>query len=189
MARDLAVAMHAPLVTSTVSRLLIDLNRSLTNPQVWSDATRGLPLANRQKIVNRHYEPYRQRVTAIVSEAVRAGRRVIHLSSHSFTPQLDGVVRNADIGLLYDPARPLEAAMAARWKGAFAQRAPHLRVRRNYPYAGKGDGLTFALRRSFPPLHYVGLEIEINQGLVHAHARSWRQLRAAVVTTLQSVLR
>ena len=42
MARALAAALQAPLVASTVSRLLIDLNRSLSSPQAWSDATRGL---------------------------------------------------------------------------------------------------------------------------------------------------
>ena len=29
---------------------------------------------------------------------------MIHVSSHSFTPELDGKVRRADVGLLYDPA-------------------------------------------------------------------------------------
>ncbi len=90
MARQLAAALDAPLVASTVSRLVVDLNRSLGNPRVWSDATRVLPPAGKQRIVRRHYAPYRQRVEALVSDAVAAGRRVIHLSSHSFTPVLDG---------------------------------------------------------------------------------------------------
>ena len=36
-------------------------------------------------------------------------------------------------------------------------------MRRNYPYAGKGDGLTSYLRRRFPPGAYVGIELEVNQ--------------------------
>lgn len=189
MARDLAATLHAPLVASTVSRLLIDLNRSLSNPRAWSDVSRNLPPADKQRIVRRHYAPYRQRVAKMVAEAVTAGRRVIHLSSHSFSPVLDGAVRTADIGLLYDPARPGEAALATRWKAAFAEQSPALRVRRNYPYAGKNDGLTSSLRRRFPPRHYVGIEIELSQGFVLTRARSWRPLRAAVVTTLQAALR
>ena len=43
MARALAVALHAPLVTATVSRLLIDLNRSLGHPRLHFEATRDLP--------------------------------------------------------------------------------------------------------------------------------------------------
>lgn len=189
MARDLAAALQAPLVTSTVSRLLVDLNRSLSSPQAWSDATRALSPTSKQAIVSRHYAPYRQRLMNTVAEAVAAGQRVIHVSSHSFTPVLDGQVRNADIGLLYDPARPGEVALAARWKAALAEHSAELRVRRNYPYHGKNDGLTTAMRRCFAPSEYVGIEIELNQALVLAQPRLWRQLRRAVVTTLASALR
>jgi predicted N-formylglutamate amidohydrolase len=188
MARQLAAEFHAPLVASTVSRLLIDLNRSLGNPRVWSDATRVLPPAGKLRIVRRHYAPYRQRVEAIVTQAVAAGRRVIHLSSHSFTPVLDAQVRNADVGLLYDPARPAETAMAACWKSTFARHAPELRVRRNYPYRGRNDGLTSSLRRRFPCESYVGMEIELNQGLMR-HKPQWRRLRGVVVATLIAALR
>ena len=92
----------------------------------------------------RHYAPYRERLTEIVAEAVAAGKRVVHVSSHSFTPILDGQVRNADIGLLYDPTRLGEVAVAARWKAALAEQSGELRVRRNYPYQGKNDGLASA---------------------------------------------
>lgn len=189
MARDLAVVLRAPLVVSRVSRLLIDLNRSLSNRHAWSDLTRTLPPAEKQSLVLRHYAPYRRRVAALVAEGVAAGHRVLHLSSHSFTPVLDGRVRTADVGLLYDPARSGEVALATRWKNAFAEQAPELRVRRNYPYAGRNDGLTSFLRRRFSSGRYVGMEIELNQALVHAGARQWRQLRRAVITTLQTALR
>lgn len=188
MARGLATVLQAPLVASTVSRLLIDLNRSLSSPQAWSDATRRLSPTHRQCIVARHYTPYRQRVAEIVEAAVANGQRVIHLSSHSFTPILDGEIRHADVGLLYDPARPGEVQAAARWKSAFAEQAPELRVRRNYPYQGKNDGLTSAMRRRFPAGQYVGIELELNQAFVLAPRRSWRKLRTAVVTTLQAAL-
>ena len=106
------------------------------------------------------------------------GRRVIHISSHSFTPALDGKVRRADVGLLYHPGRHGEAALCARWKASLAAMAPELRVRRNYPYAGKGDGLTSHLRRRFPPGAYVGIELEVNQSIVFAAGRRWTALRA-----------
>jgi len=188
MAREFASALHAPLVTSTVSRLLVDLNRSLSNRHAWSDATRPLPDPDHQRIAQRHYAPYRERVTAIVTAAVTAGHRVLHISSHSFTPVLDGQVRTADVGLLYDPARRGEAALASRWKAAFAEQAPGLRVRRNYPYAGRNDGLTSFLRRRFPPARYVGVEIEVNQAIVLGDAKRWRELRRAVIATFQAAL-
>ena len=42
--------------------------------------------------------------------AVAARKQVLHVAVHSFTPVLHGERRNADVGLLYDPARPRERA-------------------------------------------------------------------------------
>jgi integrase-like protein len=90
-------------------------------------------------------------VERLVKQAVSRGHRVIHISSHSFTAELDGRVRGADVGLLYHPGRRGEAEVCARWKESLAESAPELRVRRNYPNAGKGDGLTSHLRQRFMP--------------------------------------
>jgi predicted N-formylglutamate amidohydrolase len=184
MARALAQSFSAPLVISTVSRLLVDLNRSPGNPRVFSEATRGAPAKLREDIVGRHYLPYRTKIEHLVRQAVARGRRVIHISSHSFTPELHGKVRRADVGLLSDPARTGEVALCARWKAALAAIAPHLSVRRNYPYAGKGDGLTAYLRRHFPQRTYVGIELEINQRIVFAAGPAWTALRRALVSSL-----
>jgi len=185
MARQLAAAFAAPLVTSTVSRLVVDLNRSIGHPQLFSLATRALPRDARASIIAQHYLPYRAEVERLVAHAVARGRRVIHVSSHSFTPVLDGKVRRADVGLLYDPGRRGEVNLCARWKSALAARDPALQVRRNYPYAGKGDGLTAYLRRRFPPAAYVGVEVEVNQRIVLAAGRPWSALRGTLIDTLR----
>lgn len=49
---------------------------------------------------------------------------------------------------------------------AFAPRAPGLRLRRNHPYRGRGDGLTAWLRQHHPDAAYVGIELELNQRFV-----------------------
>jgi len=185
MAKDLARALRAPLVTSTISRLLVDLNRSLGHPKVFSAATRGAVANLRAKIVDHHYRPYRAQVELLVGKAVSRGRRVIHISSHSFTPVLDGKLRCADVGLLYHPGRRGESELAARWKASLAAIAPELQVRRNYPYAGKGDGLTSHLRRRFPQRAYVGIELEVNQRIVFAAGRRWKALRRALIDSLR----
>jgi predicted N-formylglutamate amidohydrolase len=186
MARDLARALQAPLVYATVSRLLVELNRSLHHRGLWSQATRGLSSDEKARIVERYYTPYRDRVLHIVGAAVRGGHRVVHISSHSFTPVLDGEVRDADVGLLYDPRRRGEVELVTRWKRALHERAPALRVRRNYPYAGTSDGLTTFLRAKFPAERYAGIELELNQKWV-AH-RSRRGVRKTIVTALQEAL-
>jgi predicted N-formylglutamate amidohydrolase len=186
MAKALAAAFRAPLVSATISRLLIDLNRSIGHPQLFSSATRDAPATLRADIVKHYYRPYRARVERLVRHAVSRGRRVIHISSHSFTPELAGKVRNAEVGLLYDPGRRGEVELCARWQAALAGCAPELRVHRNYPYAGKGDGLTLHLRRHFAPGTYVGIELEVNQGIVIAGGRRWTQLRRVLIDSLHT---
>jgi hypothetical protein len=122
MARRLARAFDAALVTSTVSRLLVDLNRSIGHPRLFSAVTRALPASARANIVERHYRPYRLRAEGLVGQAIAQGRRVIHIASHSFTPALDGKVRTADVGLLYHPARGGERFLSRHLR---ARRQPH----------------------------------------------------------------
>ena len=186
MAKALASACRAPLVASTTSRLLIDLNRSIGHPQLFSAATRCAPAEARAQILEHHYRPYRVQVERLVGQAVSRGDRVIHISSHSFTAELDGRVRSADVGLLYHPGRRGESELCARWKESLAASTPQLRVRRNYPYAGKGDGLTSHLRLRFAQSDYLGIELEVNQGIVLAAGRHWTALRRVLVDSLHT---
>jgi len=188
LAREMARALAAPLFFSTTSRLLIDLNRSIGHPFLYSEATRNAPASVRRKILEKHYLPYRKQVESHIASEISQGSRVIHISSHSFTPMLDGEVRNADIGLLYDPARPGEAELCRRWQTRLKTSAPEWKVRRNYPYTGRSDGLTAYLRRRFPADVYIGIELEIN----HRHAlnggRPWHALRSHVIEALRQAM-
>ena len=185
MAKALASTWRAPLVASTTSRLLIDLNRSIGHPQLFSAVTRSASAETRAQIVKQHYRPYRVQVERLVGQAVARGHRVIHISSHSFTAELDGRVRGADVGLLYHPGRRGETEVCAAWKESLAAFAPELRVRRNYPYAGKGDGLTSHLRLRLAQSDYVGIELEVNQSIVFAAGRRWTALRRLLIDSLQ----
>ena len=184
MARDFAAAFAAPLQAAVTSRLLIDLNRSVGHPRLYSEFTRPLPAAQRRQILQQHYLPYRTALEARIGAACARGLRVLHLSCHSFTPELDGQVRRADIGLLYDPARPAEAGLCRAWRTALGQRDPALVVRMNYPYAGNADGLTTHLRRVLPAQAYLGIELEINQKLVRCGATGWQRLRRHLIEAL-----
>jgi predicted N-formylglutamate amidohydrolase len=188
MARTLATAFTAPLVVSTVSRLLVDLNRSVGHPRLHSKVIREASAEVRERILRRYYQPYRTRVEHLVQQAIGDHGSVIHLSSHSFTPELDGRTRTADIGLLYDPARAGEVDLCERWKTTLKAFAPDLAVRRNYPYAGKDDGLTTALRTRFPADAYIGVELEINQQHVNRASGRWTGLREVIVESLCKAL-
>lgn len=186
MARELANVLAAPLLASTFSRLLIDLNRSPGRTDLYSEYTCGLAQDVREEIFQRCYLPYRTRVEILVAQARSAGKTVIHVSCHSFTPVLDGDVRVADIGLLYDPGRASEALLCTAWRKALEQRLPYLQVRMNEPYPGIADGLTTALRARHAD-GYAGIELEINQKLMHAWA-SWTTLRPAIAHALAAAL-
>lgn len=166
VARRLSSSLEAPLLLSTTSRLLVDLNRSLGNATLFSNVTAALPEEERRAILEEHYLPHRAAVEQAVALAVQKRITVIHVGVHSFTPVLRGERRSADVGLLYDPARPAERAFVARWHAALRSLDAGVRVRKNYPYRGTGDGLTTTLRRRHEPAAYLGLELEMNQGLL-----------------------
>lgn len=189
MATTLARNFDAPLLTSTVSRLVVDLNRSIGHRNLHSEAIRTLPAAIRQEIVEYYYQPYRTEAERLVAQGIARRGRVIHISCHSFTNNFNGVVRHADIGLLYDPARQGESALCANWKSVLKVSASDLEVRRNFPYEGRNDGFTSALRKKFPSDVYLGIELELNQKNLLLPARQWTVLRKSVITSLDTVLR
>ena len=184
LARDLALAFGAPCFASTTTRLLVDLNRSVGHRDLFSEITRPLEIAARQEILALHYRPHRDAVEREVGQHIAAGRSVLHLASHSFTPVLDAVVRRADVAWLYDPRRLAESVLAGGWLAATARRAPGLRLRRNYPYQGRGDGLTALLRKRFPDAAYAGIELEVNQSFVTQGGAAWAGLRSDLIDAL-----
>jgi predicted N-formylglutamate amidohydrolase len=184
VARDFAASTGAPLFYSTISRLLIELNRPLGHHQVFSARALRLPPAMREELLQRYYFPYWKAVEARVAQGLRLARRVLHLSCHSFTPRFAGLKRDTDIGLLFDPRRALEARFCDLWRDALRARAPRLRVRHNYPYRGSADALTTSLRKKFSARRYLGIEIEINQKFPRGDERRWRALRKDLVGSL-----
>ena len=157
------------------SRLFVDLNRTITNKVVFSEyyGTQNsrvqAAVAKMKAQAGAYWREYRENVEKFVSKNIRSLRQaqrpeaaIVHLGIHSFTPVLNGKVRNTDIGILYDPARPLERAYANVIKAEIKRLYPKMKARFNYPYKGTSDGLTTTLRKKFGP-RYVGIEIEINQ--------------------------
>lgn len=172
MARALSRRLQAPLLSVPWSRLLVEANRTPTNPRIWSPYTTELDRRQRERILERYWWPHRRRVEEAVGSAVAAGDRVLHVAVHSFAPVLDGEVRRVDVGLLYDPARPWERALCRRWQAEILRMEPALRVRRNQPYRGVADGLTTWLRRRLPARSYAGVELEMSQALLGGGRRA-----------------
>ena len=170
VARDFVRATGAPLFHSTVSRLLVELNRPLGHPQIFY---LPLPEAEREKLLRRYYLPYWHAIETAIRKA-----RVLHLSVHSFTPRFRGVTRKTDIGLLFDPQRATEAALCRAWRKALGT---EFVVRENDPYAGVHPSVVQSMREKFSPRRYVGIQIELNQKYPRRGGRRWRELRGALV--------
>jgi predicted N-formylglutamate amidohydrolase len=85
------------------------------------------------------------------------------VSVHTFTPELRGVRRALEVGVLYDDHVPLAGTLAD------ALAAAGLVVRHNEPYSGL-DGLIYSARvhGTRHGLRYV--ELEVNNGLLRDDA-------------------
>lgn len=170
------------------TRLLVELNRSLHHKQLFSTITRKLPEQEKQQILREHYKPYRERVESLVHDFVMAGRQVLHIAVHTFTPVLNDEERVGDIGLLYDSARSSEQAFCRQWKQQLQQLNPNVLVRYNYPYLGTSDGLTTYLRRKFNERQYMGIELEVNQKFATGDLQQWQQLQQLIRQSLEQTL-
>jgi len=174
---------------ANTSRLLVDLNRSPGNRNMFSAMTRTLGRGDREKILEAYYEPHRQTVESAVSGVITGGNRVVHISVHSFVPVLDGIERTCDLSLLYDPARKGEFRLCAGWIAGMRSADPGLRLRRNYPYRGVTDGFCAYLRKRFPASRYVGVELEMNQALIRRENRDIvRRVRENIAAALAAAL-
>jgi len=189
VARALARRFGFPLLVCPVTRLLVDVNRSVGHRRLFSEFVAPLSPVERARVLAQVYTPHRDRVEASIARAIKAGHQVLHLSIHTFVPRLQGEVRRADIGLLYDPMRPRERELCGRWKQLIAQREPRLRLRCNYPYRGAADGLTTLLRTRFRAADYAGIELEFNQRLVGARGPARASCVRALGDTLDVLLR
>ncbi|MCB0283496.1 MAG: N-formylglutamate amidohydrolase [Calditrichaeota bacterium] len=166
VADALAQAFDARLFKNHVTRLLVDTNRSLWRRTLFSEKTKPLPKKEKQKILDTYYYPHRNAITEFIETEIGRGQKILHIATHSFTPVMKGEVRNADIGLLYDPERSNEKNISKEWKNTLAATLPDFRVRFNYPYRGKPDGLTAHFRKLHANGSYLGVELEVNQKYV-----------------------
>ncbi|MFV8282242.1 N-formylglutamate amidohydrolase [Christiangramia marina] len=147
-----------------IGRLLIETNRSLHHPKLFSRFSKILEHSKKSEIIEKHYSPYRRHVENIILDFHKLNLTVLHLSIHSFTPVFNDLERNCDIGILYDPKVWLEKEWSEQFKSSLTEESKY-RVRKNYPYHGKADGFTTYLRKVFTE-NYIGIEIEVNQKFV-----------------------
>lgn len=189
IARKLAVSVQASVYLGSVTRLLIDLNRSPANRKtLYTPYSRELHNSDREQLFRKYYLPYRESVEREINRFTAKVKPVLHISVHSFSPVKDGRVRKADIGLLYDPARRNEKKICTYLASMLQEETGMLQVRRNYPYQGKTDGFTSFMRKKLPAKLYAGIEIEINQVLLSPGNKKKRKMEQLLEEGIRKIL-
>jgi predicted N-formylglutamate amidohydrolase len=164
----LSAALEATAVFQTYSRLVIDCNRAPGVPSSIPEISEhtpvpgnaGLRKADRQARVHEIFQPYHDRIAALLDARTAAGRRTVVVAMHSFTPVFKGESRAMEVGVLFNRDSRL-----ARILLDLLYAEGDLTVGENAPYAVSDltdYGVPFhAERRSLPHV-----EIEIRQDLI-----------------------
>ena len=185
----LSERLDACAILQAYSRLVIDCNRPLDSPGSIVERSDGTPVPGnldldahqRAQRIAEIFEPYHARIAAELDRRASAGRPVVLVAMHSFTPSMAGNDRPWHAGVLYQrDARFAHALLEAlRDEG-------DLMVGDNEPYR-VSDATDYAIpvhaeRRGLPHV-----ELEIRQDLIadEAGQQAWAQRLARLFTALQ----
>ncbi|MEY4631037.1 MAG: hypothetical protein RIQ81_1157 [Pseudomonadota bacterium] len=196
LARAIAKATKSyPVIAGKMTRLVVDLNRSPDNPDVFSKwSMTKLSPAERDLLIKKFHQPFWQQTRKRIEDICGHGKHhIFHVSVHSFTPVLRGQRRTVDIGILFDPARPRESELSQQWIQVLQKRAMTdglrgIRICANEPYLGISDAHTTALRRKLNPNWYSGVEVEVNQKIVRQKNRRWDSIIRLICESLVTLL-
>jgi len=164
VAVSLSGLLDAPLVASTVSRLVYDCNRPPEAAGAMPEKSEAYDIpgnhaltnAARANRVNTVYDPFCKAVTA----AITATAPKAMVTIHSFTPVFNGHARQTEIGILHDNDSRLADALL----GSAANHTA-LCVARNRPY-GPEDGVTHTLKEHGLKNGLMNVMIEIRNDLI-----------------------
>lgn len=180
--------LDAPVVQSTVSRLIIDCNRDLDAPDlIWtlSEKTRiaaneHLGAAERNYRITHYHKPFHASLETLLEARRHAGQETILVCMHSFTPVYHGVERPWPIGLIHGVDTRYTKAVA----DALKAEDPELNVGWNEPYAAlNGVTLTLEKHGDGRGLDATMIEIRNNEILEPAGVTHWANRLARCLVT------
>jgi predicted N-formylglutamate amidohydrolase len=170
------------------TRMFVDLNRPPDHVDVIPIISYGVAVPGnvglaedvRAARLTQYHAPYWRAVRHEVEARLLVPGHCLHLSSHSFDPDLDPRARMFDVGVLYDPAYPFEAELAEALM--FGLRGAGLSVRANAPYLGTAPALVTSLRTALDHPHYAGIEIEASHAVTRQRGGCARVAQAIHAT-------
>lgn len=165
--RKLAASLSATAVLASYSRLVVDCNRDIDNPEAFlafSDGVtipgnRGLSETQKRLRTAHIARPYHDTVDAQIKRLWALDRSPAVYAIHSFTPVFENTARPWEIGVLWDGDERLAVPMIN------ALRRARFVVGDNEPYAGTGPR-NFTLNRHARRVGLPNVAIEIRQDLI-----------------------
>jgi predicted N-formylglutamate amidohydrolase len=162
----LSALLDATAVLQTYSRLVIDCNRNPSWPTAMPDVSEytpisgnhGLPPAARAARIAEIFDPYHDRIRALLD--ARARRRTVLVAMHSFTPTFKGENRAMQVGMLYN-----KDARLARILLDLLRQEGDLVVGDNAPYAVTEDS-DYGIPTHGEMRGLAHVEVEIRQDLI-----------------------
>jgi predicted N-formylglutamate amidohydrolase len=172
VATQVAAALDAPLVAQNYSRLVIDCNRdpavpsSIPGVSEWIEIPGNIGLGAAEIEARRReiFEPYHERIRALLDERAAAGQDTIVVAQHSMTPVFKGERREMHAAILYNRDRRLAGLMLD-----LLRREPDLLIGDNEPYF-VSDETDFTVPRHAEARGLAYVEIEIRQDLIDSPA-------------------
>lgn len=140
--------LDAPLVHSTVSRLVVDCNRGEDAPDLIpavSERTSipgnaAIDAGERMRRIARYHQPFHETIEALLEARLASGHETILVTVHSFTPVYRDAWRPWPIGLIHGEDTRFSRAL----QQALLGEDPDLKVGWNEPYSGL-TGVTYTL--------------------------------------------
>ena len=185
--------LDAPVVHSTVSRLVIDCNRDLDAPDLVptiSETTdipgnAGLTEDDRRWRIASAHTPFHSAIDRMLDARAAAGLPTTLICMHSFTPTYKGKARPWPIGLIHARDERYTAAL----RDALAGEAPDMNIGWNEPYSAL-NGVTYTLEHHGDGrgLDATMIEIRHDEILEPSGVARWAERLARCLTAARVAL-
>jgi predicted N-formylglutamate amidohydrolase len=194
VAMELSAALDAPIVHSTVSRLVIDCNRDTDAPDLVPKVSELTAIPGNASVsaddlqwrIATVHVPFHGAIDDLLDRRAADDAETILVCLHSFTPTYKGVERPWPIGLIHGR----DAAYTSALREALSADAPGLNIGWNEPYSAL-NGVTYTLEHHGDARGLTATMIEIRQNeiLEPSGVSLWAARLARCLTAARVALR
>ncbi|MGJ4940598.1 N-formylglutamate amidohydrolase [Bradyrhizobium sp. HKCCYLS1011] len=193
VAEAVAEALDAHLIAQRYSRLVIDCNRPPKAPNSIPMISERTTIPGNEGLTHEAaelrrraiFDPYHDRINAVIEARTRQGKPTILIALHSFTPVYSGIARPWHVGTLYQRDRTLPPLLLKALRAE-----PELVVGDNQPYA-VSDATDYTIPVHGEARGLICTGIEIRQDLI-AEAegqQQWAERLIRIFGEIEAALR